>query len=251
MTYPADLLASLVAADATAPRLTVYDDTDGPTRGERVELSARVFTNWVSKAANALEDADLGVGGRVHVDLPPHWRGAYWAFATWSVGACVMTTRATGDRGTDADIIVTTDPTRLEDAPGEAILVTLAALARSAGVAVPDGVMDEARELATYADRHDPMESPEPGDPALDDDGHVRAYADLAALAAGEPLPRGVRAHTGTADLGELLVVLLRVWAAGGSVVLTRGTPERAVLDARLRSEGVTLDLSTGAGPVG
>ena len=87
---PAALLRRLVAADPGRPRVTVYDDTDSPTRGERIELSARVLANWVAKAANLLrDDLDAGPGSVVLLDLPPHWRTLYWAFAAWSVGACV------------------------------------------------------------------------------------------------------------------------------------------------------------------
>ena len=79
-----------MAADPGRPRVTVYDDTDSPTRGERIELSARVLANWVAKAANLLrDDLDAGPGSVVLLDLPPHWRTLYWAFAAWSVGACV------------------------------------------------------------------------------------------------------------------------------------------------------------------
>ena len=89
-TTPAALLRRLVAADPGRPRVTVYDDTDSPTRGERVELSARVLANWVAKAANLLQDdLDVTPGSVVRLDLPPHWRTLYWAFAVWSVGACV------------------------------------------------------------------------------------------------------------------------------------------------------------------
>src|SRR6476469_2959124 len=89
-TPPAALLARLVAADPGRPRLTVYDDADGPTRGERIELSGRVLANWVAKAANLLVD-ELGVerGDVVVLDLPTHWRAVYWALAVWRVGAVV------------------------------------------------------------------------------------------------------------------------------------------------------------------
>jgi len=74
------LLAALMASDPGRPRITVYDDTDGPTRGERVELSARVVANWVAKAANLLQDElDAGPGTVVRLALPPHWRTVYWA----------------------------------------------------------------------------------------------------------------------------------------------------------------------------
>ena len=88
---PSALLRRMVSSDPGRPRITVYDDTDGPMRGERIELSARVLANWVAKAANLMqEDLDAGPGTVVHLDLPPHWRTLYWALAVWSVGGCVV-----------------------------------------------------------------------------------------------------------------------------------------------------------------
>ncbi|HSO65223.1 MAG TPA: TIGR03089 family protein, partial [Ornithinibacter sp.] len=82
MSSPADVLRHLVATDPGRPRITVYDDTDSPTKGERIELSARVLANWVAKAANLLQDdLDAGPGSVVLLDLPPHCRTLYWAFA--------------------------------------------------------------------------------------------------------------------------------------------------------------------------
>ena len=91
MRTPSSVLADLVRADATRPRVTFYDDAPGPTRGERIELSGRVLANWVAKAGNALqEEYDAAPGTLVRLDLPAlHWRTAYWALAVWSVGATV------------------------------------------------------------------------------------------------------------------------------------------------------------------
>ena len=72
--FPADVLARLVSSDSGRPRLTWYDDTPGPTNGERIELSARVLTNWVAKAANLLQDdCAAGPGTTVGLDVPAHW----------------------------------------------------------------------------------------------------------------------------------------------------------------------------------
>ena len=54
---PDRLLAHLLTSDPARPRVTYYDDTEGPTRGERVELSARVLANWVAKASSLLVEA--------------------------------------------------------------------------------------------------------------------------------------------------------------------------------------------------
>jgi uncharacterized protein (TIGR03089 family) len=245
---PAVLLRRLVSADPGRPRITVYDDTDSPTRGERIELSARVLANWVAKAANLLrDDLDVGPGSVVLLDLPPHWRTLYWAFAAWSVGACVEVPahRTSTDAGhapapsaasTAVPDVVVTDAVDVAAAAPEAVLVTLAALARSAAGPVPAGVVDEARELATHGDVFDGWAEPDGREPALRAAGALLTYSDLPTAATGGPQ----RVHTGTADTTELLRRALTVWAADGSLVLTRGEPDPSVLAARLAAEGVS-----------
>lgn len=231
-TTPAALLARMVAADPGRPRVTVYDDTDGPARGERVELSARVVANWVAKAANLLQDElDVGPGDTVRLDLPPHWRTLYWAFAVWSVGACVVVGE---DPAGDPAAVVTDAPGG--DAPGRLVVVTLAALARSAPEPVPAGAVDEARELATHGDVFVPWEDPDPAAAGLRTDGTEVALGELVPGASGP----GERVHTSTTDTGAFLRTALAAWAGDGSVVLTRGTPDPQVLRQRLASEGVT-----------
>ncbi|MGL4743094.1 MAG: TIGR03089 family protein [Dermatophilaceae bacterium] len=268
---PAAVLAALVADDPGRPRITSYDDTDGPTRGERVELSAKVLANWVAKAGNLIrEEFDAAPGTVVRLDLPPHWRTLYWAMAAWSLGAVVeipgpddaraptvgdlsavaAATRPYRDDADPAprvdapgvgaaDIVVTDRPQR-GDRPPALIVVTLAALARSAPSPVPDGAVDEAREIATHGDVLDLWDTPASGDPALRTGGTVIRYGELvpgpAALGGSAP-----RVHMATPDTATFLRLSVDAWAAGGSVVLTRGHPPAGALDARLRSEGVTV----------
>ena len=255
LTAPA-LLRRLVEADPGRPRITVYDDTDGPTRGERIELSARVLANWVAKAANLLrDDLDVGTGSVVRLDLPPHWRTAYWALAAWSVGACVeVPAHRTSDAGDGASApgladVVVTDAVDLAAAADEAVLVTLAALARSSVVPVPSGVVDEARELATHGDLFDPDDEPDPDAPALragapgSPGSGATAFRDLVPLPTSgrdHSVDAGARVHTSTADTAAFLRLALAAWAADGSLVLTRGRPASDVLEARLSAEGVT-----------
>jgi uncharacterized protein (TIGR03089 family) len=232
---PAAVLASLIASDSARPRLTWYDDEPGPTAGERIELSGRVLGNWVSKAANLLQDdAAAEPGTTVGIDLPAHWRSAYWALATWSVGATVVI----GDSATGADVLVTDSPERAAAHGGDTVLVTLAALARShPGIAEAGGAVDEARELSTHGDVFTPMADPERADVALATEAGDTAYG---LLVAAEPAwGAGPRvALRGT--LERVLRGCLSAWAADGSVVLSRGDSPR---DAeRMASESVTVD---------
>jgi uncharacterized protein (TIGR03089 family) len=234
---PAEVLARLFAADATRPRLTWYDDEPGPTAGERIELSARVLTNWVAKAANLLQD-DLSAepGTTVGLDLPAHWRAVYWALAAWSVGAEVVV----GEAATGADVLVTASPEAAAAHGGDAVLVSLPALSRShPDAAAAPAAVDEARELATHGDVFVPMADPEPSDVALATASGSLTYGEVV-------VPEDAwGAQPRVALRGPLDVVLgrcLAAWAADGSVVLERG-PAGAGGSARHASEGVTVDV--------
>jgi uncharacterized protein (TIGR03089 family) len=224
----------MLRSDPGRPRVTFYDDTPGPTRGERIELSAKVLANWVSKAANALqEEWDLAPGSRVRLALPPHWRSLYWALAVWSVGATVVL-----DDG-DADLVVTDDPAMATPTPAPSVLVTLAALARGAAAPVPAGVMDEAKELATYADQFSPWEEPAPSDLAVTGAGADAAYESVVPQ---RDWADGSRVHTTAGDLASALATALAAWSVDGSLVLSRGPEPEGGRASRLASEGVTVE---------
>ncbi len=237
MRTPADVLADLLRSDPARPRVTFYEDTPGPTAGERIELSGKVLANWVSKAANALqEELDVAPGSSVRLALPPHWRALYWALAVWSVGACVCLDED------EADVTVTDSPDLAAQSAGTAVLTTLAALARSAPGGAPPDVIDEARELATFGDQFSAWESPAATDPALRVDGRHTAYGSVVPQ---RDWPQGTRLHTRSADLEQVLLDALAAWAVDGSVVLSRGPepagPAQDRLRDRLDAEGVSL----------
>jgi uncharacterized protein (TIGR03089 family) len=232
MPLPSDVLAALLGSDPGRPRVTFYDDTSGPTQGERIELSAKVLANWVNKAANALQDEyDLGPGSTVRLALPPHWRALYWALAAWSVGATVVLDDE------PADLVVTDSPELAGSVPAAA-LVTLAALARSAPGPVPSGVMDEARELSTHGDQFTPWDEPAPTDVAWRARGEQAAYESVVPQ---RDWPAGARVHTASPDLGAVLSTALAAWAADGSVVLSRGPEPTGGRAQRMAAEGVTV----------
>ena len=237
---PAEVLARMVASDPGRPRLTWYDDEPGPTSGERIELSARVLANWVSKAANLLQDdAAAGPGTTVGLDLPAHWRSLYWALATWSVGATVVV----GDAAPGADVLVTDSPAAAAGHGADAVLVSLAALARShPEAAEAPGAVDEARELATHGDLFSPMSDPEAGDVALAADGVDTAYGAVVVPDGGWGTAPRVALGGG---LEPVLRLALAAWAVDGSVVLVRG--ERDDVADRFASEGVTVDARENA----
>ena len=233
---PRDVLVRMVPSDPGRPRLTWYDDLPGPTEGERIELSARVLANWVSKAANLLQDdAAAGPGTTVGLDLPAHWRSLYWALATWSVGATVVV----GDAAAGADVLVTDSSAAAAGHGGDAILVSLPALARShpeAGDA--PGAVDEARELSTHGDLFSPMSDPEPGDVAL---ARGRGRHGIRRARRGRPRLGPARlASPSRAASRQVLRQALAAWAADGSIVLVRGG--RGDLADRLAAEGVSVD---------
>lgn len=237
----------MLRSDSAKPRITTYDDTDGPNKGERIELSARVLANWVSKAANALQDEfDIAPGSVVRLDLPPHWRTAYWALATWSVGATVAVpdsdtdgTVASGATAAEPDLLVTTDPATAAASTAPAVLVTLAGLARSAPTPVPDGVMDEAKELSTHGDQFEPWEEAADDDTALIHGGERTAYSDVVNRT-GTQADSAERRHLTTTSTSDFLVTGLALWAADGSVVLSRGEAPADVLAERSRIEGAS-----------
>lgn len=235
MLTPHQALTDLVREDPTRPAITFYDDTPGPTHGERIEISRRVLDNWVAKAANALQEGlDVQRGSIVLLDLPcPHWRTCYWALAVWAVGATL-----TLDHHEGADVLVTTDPDAptAEDAD-EVVAVTLAALAREYAGDLRSGVMDEAKEVSSFGDGFTPWDEPETDDDALVHDGDRTGYADLFSESTWEP---GSRVLVTGPSAYDLLRHLLHALATGSSLVLVRG-PEPADDDPRMVSEGVTL----------
>ena len=116
-----------------------------------------------------------------------------------------------------------------------AVLVTLAALARSAPVPVPPGVVDEARELATHGDVFDPWDEPAARRPGA---ASRRRRHGIRRDRAGDGTAD--RVHTASTDTAAFIRLALGALAGDGSVVLTRGEPGSHALQARLASEGVT-----------
>lgn len=236
MPTPAEVLSALISRDSAAPRITTYDDVPGPTAGERIELSGQVLGNWVSKAGNALqEEWDIEPGSVVHLAMRAHWRLLYWAWAVWSVGAHVDL-----DGDLPADLVVTDDAEGLP-AEGPGVLVTRAALARTSGIDLPDTVLDEAAELASYGDDFLAWQEPSEDDPALTLDGRTLTHGEaVPAVTQAHAAPAGARVQLIDPAAGTMLCSTLAVWATGGSLVVHLGAVGEPTVSRRAASEGVT-----------
>lgn len=212
------VLAAATASDPGRPRLTWYG-----ADGERIELSARVLTNWVAKTANLLVEElldDLDAPGTVLLDAPAHWRSVVWVLAAWSVGAEVVGPGGPDGAGEPAadepPVVVTIDPSRTAAPAGGVPLVvmTLAALA-FASDDVPPGALDYNAVVAGFGD-----EMPRGAAPL---ERRVVVPA-----AAGGGLVRDLVAtdRPGSGPLAAATAVLAAL-AGDGSVVLTGpGAPE-------------------------
>jgi uncharacterized protein (TIGR03089 family) len=246
---PADLLATVRDRDPARPLLTYYDDATG----ERVELSATTFDNWVAKTANLLQDEfDIGPGSTVAVALPVHWQTAAVLFGVWSCGATVLDTATEDDGGlAGVDLVLAAQDrlTALEDEAADAELLGLSLHPLGAGMAGYAGqARDFALEVRTAGDRFVPYSAPDPAAAGLVVGGLELTLGGLVETA-GELAGRlGINAddrilvdaHV-AAEAGPV-AWLLAPLAAGASIVLCRYPLAERLAD-RAATERVTATL--------
>ena len=218
---------SAIAADATQPFITFYDDATG----ERVELSGATLANWVAKTANLLVDGmALGPGDVAAVRLPPHWQTAAILLGCWSAG---LTVDVSGSAAADvAFVTAEVDPRPVAE---ETYAVSLAPLGLPFRPGPPQGTVDFSVEVRGYGDQF-PGNAALPGQAALDDATH----AELLAAGAARAVPRGVRVLIDADADPDPRSWLVAPLVAGGSVVLCRHL-DRSKLTTRLETERAQL----------
>lgn len=197
---------------STHPWLTWYS-----LSGERVELSGRVFDNWVAKSANLLdEEFDLAPGNVVATDMPGHWKSAALALACWHLGAKVMCVAPGTDPG-EVDLFITSSPQSLNVGNSvEVLVVPLPSLAMSFDGVLPVGATDYASEVRSYADSY----FPSPIDTqaiALTTESTQLRFSEL--FAQGQAAT-GTTLATTAWPLARLLPALIGLWTQGTPVVL-------------------------------
>lgn len=234
-TFP-ELLVARLRGDPGQPLVTAYDDSTG----ERTELSATTYANWVSKTANLLTDElGLDAGDTVLLDLPAHWLVPVFLGAAWSASLSVTV---------DAEVphgVVVCGPDAV-DRHREADQVVACALLPFAvrfAEPLPAGVLDYGVLWPGQSDVFVPVTLPTPDTPAwLGADG-VRTHAELLEAAAAAGYAPGARlltdVHPATdhgvpAFLGPLL--------SGGSIVLLRH-PQEQTWPARAEDERADVQL--------
>ncbi len=258
-----ELLRMLLEEDPGRPRVTWYGEHD-----ERVELSAKLLVNWVSKTSNLLvQELDAELGFRIGLALPAHWRSVVWLLAAWNIGAHAIVfpepvpgapvdTEALSDVALaphELDALVTDRPSSPPPGTqeGQLIVVALPALAtRFTAEDVPTGAVDAASDVRLQPDFFPGVpRPPAAGDPALTVGGLTVTYGDLLpqayAVIAAQKTEGAVRLLTG-AGPEHAVADYLAPLATGGSVVLHH---DLAGLSAEQRAhlsgqEGVTAETS-------
>lgn len=229
-TFVEALLA--VRRSSASPWLTWHSQS-----GERIELSGRVFDNWVAKSANLLGDLyDLDEESVVVIDLAPHWKSLVLALAALHHGAKLVDP-AHQDAQNAALFITATPNDENIPASSEILAVNPAALALSFGSDLGPVAEDFNASVRTYGDQFYP--SPVSGDTsaiATNGDAPIglASLFDAAAKAQGTILVRAQQ------PVLTLLPYAIGQWKAGDGIVLVEDGLE---VTERLREgERITSD---------
>ncbi len=224
----ADQLRQRVRNRGGDPLVTYYD----LARGERTELSATSFSNWVDKTSNLLVDElVLDPGAVVELELarsaPGHWVTLVLELAAWQVGAIVRVgTPASRSAAAAAELLVLgPDWADHDRSRADAVLAcSLHPLGLGFTTALPSDVMDFSLEVRGQSDHHSP--GPRTGDePAWVDAEQRLTQLDLVAAAGAD---RGRRLVTVTDPWSTVRAGLLTPIISDGSAVLVVGhDPER------------------------
>ena len=240
-TFPG-LLDSQLRADPSRPLVTFYDDATG----ERVELSALTYANWVSKTANLLQDElDVERGDVVLVDLPTHWLGAVCLGAALTVGATLS-----GDpkrlAGARAVVCGPDGVDRYTGSDAAVVALSLRPLGAKFAEALPEGVLDYGAVVLAQPDSFVPFDPPDAEDLAWLEEDASPTQRELLEAAAARPLVEpGGRLLT---DVNPCTAAgsptLLSPLAQGGGTVWV-ANPDPAGWDRRSAEERATTTLHT------
>ena len=226
---PERQFAELLAADASHPFVTYYDEASG----ERSELSAKSLANWVAKTHHLLVDElGLGVGDTALVALPAHWISVPVLLGCLTAGLSLTTSG-------DADVAFVV-PSTLSTAGSIPDVYSIApdSAAVGFGASPPPNTADYVTAVRPQADAWAGVAlTATTDDPALG--GLTRG--EVVAQAGG--LERGARLLS-TSDwtsAQDWITTVLAPIAARGSVVFVHNGTDEAVIERRMTQERATL----------
>lgn len=227
----------LLAANASGPRITYYDDETG----ERIELSTATLANWAAKTGNLLRDElGAGPGSRIAVLLPAHWQTLGVLFGVWYIGAEVVLGQG------DCDVACCTAE-RLDEAAtaagpgGEVVAMSLDPFGKPVAD-LPFDVIDYATSVRVHGDQITPEHSP---GPALNGRGVHDVLETVSGIATALTLGSTDRIICtrpwDSAD--EVLTNVLSVFSVGASLVQVNN-PDATLMGRRIATENVTRSFT-------
>ncbi len=240
-TFP-PLVADRLRTDPGRPLLTAYDDATG----ERTELSATTYANWVSKTANLLTD-ELGLeaGDTMLIDLPAHWLVPVFLGAAWCAGVAVSQTPRVRH-----DLVVCGPESIAENADSIPVVAcSLLPFAVRFAEPLPSGVHDYGLLWPGQSDVFLGVDPPSPDTVAWVSEERPRTQSELLEAAAALNHTPGVRLLTDVHPASQAGVpAFLAPLVSDGSVVLLRHA-EDATWSARREDERTTAELRSADQP--
>ena len=209
----AERLRRRVRDNGSTPLLTYYDLDSG----ERTELSAISFSNWVDKTSNLLVDEVAVTEGDVifmplALEAPGHWLTGVWQLACWQVGLVVDITNPT------LPVAVVTGRQWQGYRENEIFACALHPLGFGFNEPLPESVRDYAIEVRSHPDTY-AGQPPDTDTTAWVDADRILNQADLVQVD-GSPERRLVRAADPWATCRDGIVTAL---VTGGSAVVVVG----------------------------
>ena len=227
----AELLARRVRRDGARPLLTSY-----PGGGQRTELSAISYANWVAKTANLLEELDVGPGDAVALpvlrDHPASWMSLAWVGACWTAG-CVATPGGDDAAAAKARAVVTGPEIGAATDGQTAIACSLHPMGLGFVDELPAGTIDWVAEARIQPDAYAGT-FPSPDDVAWVDSAQQLSQAQLGAIEPSSARSLVIAADPWPTVRDALLAPLL---GGGSAVVVGAGieSAERARIAASER----------------
>jgi uncharacterized protein (TIGR03089 family) len=220
--FIAEALRSRVRSGGGAPLLTYYD----LATGERTELSATTFANWVDKTSNlATDELWVEPGDRVALRLartaPGHWVTAVWEVACWQVGAVVDVTASSG-----AGVVIA-GPDVVEAQNGSQTVVACSLHPFATGLGrLPVGVTDYDLAVRAHPDSYLAVAQPATAPAWVDESGTLTQADLLGAVVDRSPRRRLVRPSSPWITARDGLITAL---VSGGSAVVVVGEDQEAL----------------------